>query len=155
MSKNKIKVSISPKKNLNTTDISKGNRQFVISYKYLCLDNKKYSFDELTDNRIAKQHFIDFYEKVIEYSQLEDFKKKISSDKAYSKKNHIHPINWKDPQIRENSFSCLDSNLMEQIKEDCWQLGINNQGFRMHGFFIENIYYVVWLDPLHNLYDRK
>lgn len=44
---------------------------------------------------------------------------------------------------------------MRQIKEECWQLGINNQGFRIHGYFIENIFYVVWFDPNHNMYERK
>ena len=44
---------------------------------------------------------------------------------------------------------------MEQIKDDCWQLGINSTTFRIHGFFIENVFYVVWLDPLHMLYESK
>ncbi len=44
---------------------------------------------------------------------------------------------------------------MRQIKDECWQLGINNQGFRIHGYFIGNIFYVVWLDPNHNMYERK
>ena len=85
---------------------------------------------------------------------MENFKKNMSN-KVWSKTNHIHPIDWSDPQIRESCFTSLESKLMEQVKEECWQLGINNNGFRIHGFFIENVFYVVWLDPLHQLYKRK
>lgn len=155
MPKNHIKVSNKPKETFNTTDISNENHQFVISNKYLCLSNKKYSLLEINDNRQAIQFYNDFYEKTIEYSKIENFKQKISSDRGYRKANHIHPIDWKDSRIRESNFNCLSKDLMEQIKGDCWQLGINNQGFRMHGFFVENIFYLVWLDPQHNLYDMK
>lgn len=92
--------------------------------------------------------------KLDEYGKIENFRKNLS-DKNYKKRNHIHPINWKDPQIREKCFTSLDTNLMSQIKDDCWQLGIDNHTFRIHGFFIENVFYIVWLDPLHNLYHKK
>ena len=94
-------------------------------------------------------------EKLHEYSNIKDFKKHISTEHWYRNSNHIHPINWTDNRIRENSFTSLDEEKMRQIKEECWQLGINNQGFRIHGYFIENIFYVVWLDPNHNMYERK
>ncbi|MBO5142952.1 MAG: hypothetical protein J6C46_08225 [Clostridia bacterium] len=66
----------------------------------------------------------------------------------------MHPIDWSDSKIREKSFSSLSSELMEQISDECWQLGITSE-FRIHGFFIDNVFYVVWLDPLHQLYESK
>ena len=88
-----------------------------------------------------------------EYCNHEDFKKEIFG--RYGDVNRIHRIDWGDNRIRENSFTSLDTNLFLQIKDECWQLGINNETFRVHGFFIENVFYIVWLDPLHNLYHRK
>lgn len=154
-SKKKPRISKVPSSNVTNTDISNKDKHLMISYIYLDLKNKKYSMDLLGSNREIISFYNDFNKKLKEYSGFEDFRKKITTDKTYSKRNHIHPIDWIDNQIREASFTSLNSHQMEQISEDCWQLGINNQGFRIHGFFIENVFYIVWLDPCHNLYDRK
>ncbi|NER33336.1 MAG: hypothetical protein F6J93_04585 [Oscillatoria sp. SIO1A7] len=60
-----------------------------------------------------------------------------------------HKIYW--PQTTEpNGFTCLNAELREQ---QAFQFEISaNQYGRIHGFFINNIFYVVWLDPNHNLY---
>ncbi len=156
MSKNhKIKATTKPQDNVTATKLNNKNTQLVISYLHLCLNNKKYSLESVTDNRKAIFHYEEYFNKINEYCKFDNFKKKIVQDKLYSKRNHIHPIDWSDNRIKENSFSCLNTELMEQIRDDCWQLGIDNDGFRVHGFFIDNVFYVVWLDPNHELYERK
>lgn len=45
-------------------------------------------------------------EKLHEYSNIKDLKKHISTEHWYNS-NHIHPINWTDNRIRENSFTSL------------------------------------------------
>ena len=152
-SKKKPKISNEPQNIINTTHIEKVNQKLIISYEHLDLNNKKYSMDSITDNREKINYYNDYLKKIKEYSELENFKKDIKG--RYADRNHIHPIDWNDTRIREKSFTNLDSMLMEQIKGDCWQLGINNHSFRIHGFFISNVFYVVWLDPNHELYRRK
>lgn len=36
--------------------------------------------------------------------------------------------------------------------KDCYQLRISTSKGGIHGVFSENIFYVIWLDPLHNMY---
>ena len=39
--------------------------------------------------------------------------------------------------------------------EDMWQIRISKSKGGIHGIFVENIFYVIWFDPLHNLYPDK
>lgn len=36
--------------------------------------------------------------------------------------------------------------------KDCYQLRISTSKGGIHGIFVENIFYVIWMDPLHNMY---
>ena len=36
--------------------------------------------------------------------------------------------------------------------KDCYQLRISTSKGGIHGIFVENTFYVIWLDPLHNMY---
>lgn len=150
----KPKVSVKPSKIIDETNIKNNSTQLVISYKYLCTNNSKYSMEAVKDSKIKIQYYNDFYKKILEYSQIDNFKAHISSNVWYRNSNHIHPIDWNDRRIKEKNFSCLPLKLMEQVKDDCYQLGINH-AFRIHGFFIENVFYIVWLDPNHELYLRR
>lgn len=59
-----------------------------------------------------------------------------------------HPINWKDTS--QNDFGIIDE---EQLVDQGYQFSLSaNQYGRVHGFFIEEVFYVVWLDPDHKLY---
>ncbi|MEP7363218.1 MAG: hypothetical protein ABI972_08180 [Acidobacteriota bacterium] len=46
--------------------------------------------------------------------------------------------------------------LNEQIQPDeFWQFGIiATRQWRVHGFFLDSVFYIVWLDPTHSLYGR-
>ena len=39
--------------------------------------------------------------------------------------------------------------------KDCYQLRIAKSKGGIHGVFYDNIFYVIWLDPLHNMYPNK
>lgn len=39
--------------------------------------------------------------------------------------------------------------------EDLWQIRISLSKGGIHGMFIDNVFYVMWLDPQHNLYPDK
>jgi hypothetical protein len=66
-----------------------------------------------------------------------------------SKSLRCHLIDWEDT-TEPNGFGIPNE---EQIVNSAYQFQISsNEHGRVHGFFLENIFYIVWLDPNHNLY---
>ena len=65
-----------------------------------------------------------------------------------SKSLRAHSIDWKDT-TEKTGFS-----LTEQLRNlPAWQFEISsNEHGRVHGFFIDRIFFVVWIDPNHMLY---
>lgn len=60
-----------------------------------------------------------------------------------------HPIAWSDTTEPEGF-----SHLHEQLRE-CrpYQFSISSNAHgRVHGFFLDSVFHIVWLDPGHNLY---
>ncbi len=54
----------------------------------------------------------------------------------------LHPVDWSTANTREpdNSEQC-----------EYWQFRLNKSKGRVIGFLIDSVFYVVWLDPHHNL----
>lgn len=63
----------------------------------------------------------------------------------------VHGHDWKKATAK---FGFPDS-FFEQHQDDCLQFSISKANGRVHGFLIENVFYVVWLDPDHNLYPTR
>ncbi|MDJ0676493.1 MAG: hypothetical protein QNJ36_14115 [Calothrix sp. MO_167.B42] len=62
-----------------------------------------------------------------------------------------HPINWE--HTSENCFGLPDE---EQLVDTPYQFSLSsNEHGRVHGFFIDEVFYIVWLDPQHLLYPGK
>lgn len=61
----------------------------------------------------------------------------------------FHPIHWPDTAASEG-FSHLNEQLQAAIP---YQFAISANAYgRVHGFFIDNVFFIVWLDPNHSLY---
>ncbi|OXM15454.1 hypothetical protein [Paenibacillus herberti] len=60
----------------------------------------------------------------------------------------VHTHNWNKVSAKFN----MKEELFDQIKDDAYQFALSKRKGRVHGFLIENIFYIVWLDPHHNLY---
>ncbi|TFZ24219.1 hypothetical protein AK6_05275 [Stutzerimonas stutzeri] len=60
-----------------------------------------------------------------------------------------HPIAWDDTTEPEGF-----GHLNEQLRESRpYQFSISSNAHgRVHGFFLDHVFYVVWLDPNHKLY---
>ncbi len=59
-----------------------------------------------------------------------------------------HPIEWSD--TTEKEFGIANE---EQLVDTPYQIAVSANAYgRIHGFFIDNIFYIVWLDPNHLLY---
>jgi hypothetical protein len=63
-----------------------------------------------------------------------------------SKTYDAHPVNWKSTNASRPRNS-------EQL--EYWQFRINKSRGRVVGFLIDSVFYIVWLDPHHNLTDSE
>ncbi|OCR01225.1 hypothetical protein BCD67_17515 [Oscillatoriales cyanobacterium USR001] len=66
-----------------------------------------------------------------------------------SKSLRCHGIVWQDT-TEPNGFGIPNEDQLVNMPYQ-FQISANEYG-RVHGFFSENIFYIVWLDPDHNLY---
>ena len=65
-----------------------------------------------------------------------------------SKTLRCHPISWND-----TTETCFSISGEEQLVDTPYQFSLSsNEHGRVHGFFIEDVFYIVWLDPDHKLY---
>ena len=63
-----------------------------------------------------------------------------------SKTHNLHPIDWKHTNTKAPESS-------EQL--EYWQFRISKSKGRVIGIMIDGVFYVVWLDPHHNLTDSE
>lgn len=60
-----------------------------------------------------------------------------------------HEIDFNNPITSENTFGIVG----DDVDDDAWQFQLSsNEHGRVHGYFVGNIFYVVWLDPNHELF---
>jgi len=65
----------------------------------------------------------------------------------------FHRIDWEGDNVSVKSFGIKG---WKEYDEAAWQFSIRaNEHGRVHGFLIEDVFYVVWLDPSHKLYPGK
>lgn len=63
-----------------------------------------------------------------------------------------HQLNFtNDKSLSEKTFGIIG----EDVDNDAWQFQLSeHEHGRVHGYFIENIFYIVWLDSKHELYSK-
>lgn len=66
-----------------------------------------------------------------------------------AKSLRCHHVDFTNVQVSENTFGILG----EDVDQDAYQFSItSNEHGRVCGYFVEHIFFVVWLDPDHELY---
>ncbi|QHZ50947.1 hypothetical protein [Paenibacillus larvae] len=89
------------------------------------------------------------------YINLVDTLKSISCMKVSEFKGQrslrVHSHKWDEVSKRYP----LGSDLLQQIEQDTLQFAISKASGRVHGFVIDNVFYIVWLDKEHNLYPMQ
>ncbi|MGI0492333.1 hypothetical protein ACN4EG_11160 [Alkalinema pantanalense CENA528] len=109
------------------------------SFKYLKTDHKKFNWN---DREIS--YWITLLDRLKNLSGLTAVELKSNSSKSL----RCHPIDWNDTS--ENGFGIPDE---EQVVDTPYQFSLSsNEHGRVHGFFIGEVFYAVWLDPNHCLY---
>jgi hypothetical protein len=112
----------------------------VFSFQCILQTGDEYALDKVPETLLRTMML-----KFQEYGNLEPRHLRNSS-------HHCHPIDWKDSRVsRPNGFAHLDD---QKRSYPAWQLYITPKA-RIYGFFMENIFHIVWFDPKHTLYRRK
>jgi hypothetical protein len=105
------------------------------------LSNPKFSLDRCADG---------FLDKLL--SRLRDVCQITVQEFRTSKNSktlRAHTINWDETSEKEG-FTCLNAQLRDN---EPWQFALTaNVHGRVHGFLIDSIFFVVWIDPDHQLY---
>lgn len=112
------------------------------SFSFACFDRSHDLFNlggSSEDGTVGGRWFIDL---------LDCFKSVNNMDFSEVKTSlhDLHPIRWQ-------SANAAPPNNSEQY--EYWQFRINKSKGRVIGFIIDGIFYVVWLDPHHNLTDSE
>ncbi|HEY9850228.1 MAG TPA: hypothetical protein V6D28_12260 [Leptolyngbyaceae cyanobacterium] len=110
------------------------------SFRYYQDDKDKFSIGK----RDAK-YLASLLRRLRDLSQLKS--QEIINNQSQSLR--CHGIDWKDT-TEPNGFGIPNE---DQLVNTPYQFQISaNEYGRVHGFFSENVFYIVWLDPEHNLY---
>lgn len=111
------------------------------SFKYLDLFHKKFQVKHRDGEYLHK-----LADRLKHYSSMKMRAQLISSK---SKSTRFHPIQW-DETTECNGFSCLNDQLRSL---DGYEIEVEKELYgRIHGFILDNVFFIVWLDPDHNLY---
>lgn len=138
----KYPLSESPGSQLPTNKI---NRPHGISFSFKHLERKEKKFDYVEFNEKNRLFFESLIQRLKDYSTMN----RMDLINAHSKATRCHSIDWKD--TTENSFGLTREDDLVDVP---FQLTISaNRNGRIHGFFIDETFYIRWLDPHHNLYD--
>ena len=90
------------------------------------------------------KYFLSLVERLKDISNFT--KKQLVND--HSKSLRFHPIDFKDKSVSENTFDILS----EDVDDDAWQFSLSSNEYgRVHGYFVDDVFYIVWLDPDHKL----
>jgi len=117
------------------------DKKIKFSFKYLDL-NKKFNINDCGTN-----YLLLFISRLSVISDM--YAKKFKECELDTLSNHR--IDWDKPKYTENCFGIPEE---EKKAYSPFQFGLDNNKYgRIHGFIIDNIFYVVWIDPKHRLYE--
>jgi len=123
---------------------------FNFSFKY-CQENSKFNLSNIDPQKYLHKFIL----KLIEISKL-----KVSDcvgKRLYEKSLRFHPNPWENTSESEG-FKFFGNEQLKML--DCWQFAISKgnihgcrekQEGRVHGFILQNTFFVVWFDPGHQL----
>ena len=116
------------------------------SFKYLQAAHEKFNLDGLDKVESLRGYLETFLGRLRDLSTMKVSEFCQPSNKAI----RAHTIKW-DETSEPNGFG----HLSEQMQAcEPWQFSISaNAHGRVHGILLDSIFYVVWFDPEHRLYE--
>lgn len=139
----KPKIPILPLSKIYNRTTLPDSQALRFSFKYLDFNNPKFHYDDCADGYLQKI--------LVRLRDIGGYTiKRFRYEQTASLRNHR--ISW-DRSSEPQGFSCLNEELRQ---EESWQFGVTaNEHGRVHGFLIDETFYIVWLDPLHRLFPSK
>ncbi|MGB3515574.1 MAG: hypothetical protein WBA43_03905 [Elainellaceae cyanobacterium] len=139
----KIKKTKVPKPSVSGIESTKLKPQGIsFSFKYYQNDHHKFSCSEK-----AATYWLTLIDRLKAISGLSN--KELLANRSSALR--CHPIRWEDTS--EYGFGLPNE---EQLVDIPYQFSVSsNEHGRVHGFLIDEVFYVVWLDPEHLLYPAK
>lgn len=140
-------------KKIRKTDVPKGSSSGIQSIKLKPPQGISFSFKYFNDthekfscaNR-ENSYWITLVARLRDLSGLTAIELRQGNNKTL----RCHPIDWGSKGVSEACFGIPGE---EQLVDTPYQFSLtSNEHGRVHGFFIENIFFVVWLDAEHQLY---
>lgn len=130
------------KGNIKVTPPKNEEGAMIFSFKHLQLEHPKGKF-------CVKAKDGEYIFKIL--SRLKDVSQQKASElrQAGGQALRAHKIDWARTS-EKGGFAHLNEQL-QSVMPYQFQFSANEYG-RIHGFFIENVFYAVWLDPNHELY---
>ena len=121
------------------------NDKVAFNFRRLCVkkdgDNLKFDY-----NRCEQKYFLTLIERL---KNISGMTKRELIQPYNNRCLRCHPIDFaNNNRLSESTFGILG----EDVDADAWQFELTaNEHGRIHGYFIENVFYIVWLDPKHQL----
>lgn len=142
MSLKKIPKVNPPHSQFIPKQVTGGNSKIVFSFEHLDFNNPYYNCNGMCDKGIKN-----CFEKLREYC-------KFTVDQIHAglggRAIRFHNINQDDVDEWPEYIS-----RNEQLANSFYQISFGKTKGRAHGVIIENIFYIIWLDPHHFLYHNK
>lgn len=139
----KIKKTQVPKTSASRIEPTKLKPQGIsFSFKYYQADH-----DKFTGNEKVAVYWLTLIGRLKALSGLSNQELLVNRSSTL----RCHPIRWEDTS--ENGFGLPNE---EQLVDTPYQFSVSsNEHGRVHGFLIDEVFYIVWLDPDHLLYPAK
>lgn len=112
-------------------------QKIKISFQFFERNNKLFNLGE-----VESEWFIELIDTLQLLSQIT--KKQLFGE--YKGKFKPHPYN----DIDKLNFK---DDMLSNLQNEAYQVRITKSKGRLHGFFVENIYYIRFIDRWHNMYD--
>lgn len=150
---NKLPVAQFEKQNivLPVTEIQSRNVVFSLeSFKCTSINNKIFNnkFSNIEEYAKWSLYFISYLSK---YSTMKSI-----DIKTAGKAGRCHTVKDNELKKLKGVLQKLGYNLNEQIEEyDYYQISVGTSNGRVYGYFIDNIFYILLLDPHHLIYEDK
>lgn len=132
-----------PQGQIRPTEVAPKGVSF--SFRHLHADHPTFGLRDGEGNARQGEYFAKLLARLKDVCLMTAAELRISRSKAL----RSHSITWSETS-QPRGFSHLPSHLQQ---EQPWQFSITaNEHGRVHGFFIGDVFYIVWLDAGHDVY---
>lgn len=120
----------------------RSKEKLIFSFKFFDRGHDAFNLGDTTRRAICGEWFLALLDNLKSVSDLNRNQLVLEQRQHYQ----AHEHKWEELQYKYE----LEEDFLEQV--ECLQFRLSSSNGRVHGFIIGNRFYVVWLDPHHNLY---